>query len=60
MAETLKHMATCGCGSVGDVVDQSHRFEFKDPWWVIQHQGGAQHTNVRVKVGDRFKMVLKS
>ena len=58
MAESFKSMATCGCGSVGDVVEKSDRLD-AEPWFVIQHQGEVKHTNVRVKVDDRFKLALK-
>ena len=59
MAESLKGMARCACGAVGGVVDRAGRFEFKEDWFVVEHEGGSQH---KVKVVDvegkfRFKLV---
>ncbi len=55
MAESFKHMATCACGAVGDIVDRGNRFDFKDNWFVIQHEGDVQHRVKLVNVDGKFR-----
>lgn len=59
MAESFKHMATCACGSVGDVVKAPGLSDLLDPVWVVEHERGEQHRNVRVKVEDKFRLALE-
>ena len=51
--------ATCACGAVGGVVEQSDRFD-EDRWFVIQHEGGVRHVNDRIVVGDAFRFKMRS
>jgi hypothetical protein len=60
MSESFKgEMATCACGTVGGIVDGSGLESVRDPWWVIEHDNGEQHINVRVRVDGKFRFKLK-
>ena len=50
MATSLQHMATCACGSVGGIVEHPGIHNVTDPVWVIAHENGVEHRNVRVEV----------
>lgn len=51
--------ATCACGAVGGVVEQSDRFE-EARWFVIEHEGGVRHVNDQVVIGGAFRFKMRS
>ena len=55
MADSFKgERARCACGSEGEIVERSGRFEFKDRWFVIRHERGT-HRVEQFWNGEAFR-----